>query len=269
MRPPADFRSGISRVDSGVRAAYYSLLGEYNRVLCEASKLGRDGGIDIEAIGEYVSPGLARRLLLAHVGRRLGELSDSYIQLAATYAGGEGAKEWLEEAGADARRIAASLPPLRLPPLAFLALVPPLIFKLTGLFGGNHGVIAAALGVFAATAVVVFLTVRDSYRCKREILLANASKVDRRPDAEQRLVHDQNVYAVENLAFEEIGRGKRPEGEVDRWMEGLIAVILAEVPVFLVIFGGESYLVPAVIMLAVALGCSFLLGRLRRERAWR
>ena len=256
-------------MDSGVRAAYYNLLGEYNRVLCEASKLGRDGGVNAEAVGEYVSPGLTRRLLRAHVGRRLGELSDSYLQLAATYPGGEPAREWLKEAADDAERIATSLPPLRLPPFALLALLPPLIFKAVDLPGGNRGVTGVVVAVFAAAAIFIFLSVRDSYRCKREILLTNASEVDRRQDGEQRQARDGNVYAVENLAFGVIGRGKRPEVEVDRWMGGLIMLIIAEVPAFLLIFGGQSYLVSAVTMLAVILGFCVLVGRLRTERVWR
>jgi len=161
------------------------------------------------------------------------------------------------------------LAPLRLPSLALLALVPPFILKINGLFGGNHGVIGAALAAFAATAVFAFLSVRDSYRCKREILLANASEVDRRQGAEQLLTHDRNVYAAEDLAFEAIGRGKRPEVEVDRWMERLIALIVAEVPALLVIFGGESYVLPALAMLAVIVGILTLMGKSRRVRVWR
>jgi hypothetical protein len=202
------------------------------------------------------------------VGRRLGEISDSYFQIAATFPASEPARDWLEEAGEDARRIAASLPLLRLPPLALLLLVPPLIVKAADQLGGDRGVIAVVSAVFAAAVIFVCLSIRDSYRCKREILLGDASEVDKRQHVEKPRVNDGNVYAVENLAFGAIGRGKRPEVEVDRWMEGLIMLIFAEVPAFLVIVCGQSYVV-AVSMLIAIVGSCVLLARLRRERVWR
>lgn len=254
--------------DRNVRAAYYELMSGYDRALAEASRLGQKGEAELERAGEYVSPSLAQRLVKAHINRKLGDLGDSYLQLAATFPAGEPRRDWLVSAVEDARRIATSLPRLRFPPFALLVLVPPLVLRAADLLGGNRDVILGVVGILVLVAGYIFLVVRDSYRCKREILLPEATKVDRLGTEQQRRVLAGNVYATEDRAFGAIGRGKRPEAQVDRLIGALVAFLLAEAPALILIVGGQAYLPLSLVLLASIVGLFTVLRRLRFDRVW-
>lgn len=266
--PPAWGSIGLDQAET----AYRDLMAGYGAVLGKASRLRRRGGEDVaeKLNATQISGGLVRLMLQAHVRSRLEELSSAYAQLAPAMRSAEDeGKHWLDVAQADASRIAGTLHRVRLRPLALLPIVVPIGALLSNIPGWVGYLFLALSGAIVTFAWLGYTTLRESYRYKRKIMLPNASEIDKRAEAEQWKVRAGNVYNLEDRAFAAIGRGKKPEAQIDRLIRMVVLILLFEalwiVPI--VIWDGR-YILPTVAVVGPAFVGLLLWLRREQERVW-
>lgn len=249
------------------QAAYLDLMGAYNRALAGASRVET-------AHDEWASAGLVRVMVGSHIRVRLRALGAAYGQLAAAVGDREGC-DWLNAARDDCEWIASRLPAVRLRPLV-LGVVPPAGALLSTRIPGWVGYALLALsGAIVVFLLVGYLTVRNSYRCKRELLMPGATAVDKMEKEEQErfappeISIRDNTYLAEDRAFAAVHRGKRREVQVDRSLRILGWTLLGEAfvlaPLFL--WDGRYWWISAAATV-VALAGFALIGKLERERVW-
>lgn len=266
---PAD--AGAVLDMDAVKSGYCDLMDRYNRALGQASWLGRSQeGEPPQSSSKYgfAAPSLVRLMVRVHVRQRLYGLATGFLQLIPTMES-EQSREWLDRAREDCEKIAQALPRIQLRPL-LLAVIAPLAAVLSKLPGLPDWLVIVMLSIAAAIPsflVLGYFTVRGSYRTKRELLLPNATEIDKMSVEQQRTYVTDNAYEAESRVFAAIGRGKRLERELDQILIRLGVLLLAEVLCFLP-FALDSYG-----WVSVALGLAlfvvyFLLLKFERKRVW-
>lgn len=139
-----------------VKEAYLSLMVAYDRVLAQASRMGRVSGDD--PVAEIVErhdalPPLIRLMVRVHVRNRLREIATAFAQMAAGQdSSSKSVRRWLDEARVDCERVIAGLPSGRFRPVVLLPLTAPAAALLSNHLSGWMGSVLTAL---AATFVAV------------------------------------------------------------------------------------------------------------------
>jgi hypothetical protein len=258
----------------GAENAYLDLMAAYNRALGRASHpVGSQAG---SGMG---STYLTRLMVKTHIRARLKALAAAYAEVAAAIepaSENSPARRWLDGAREDCERIATALPAIRFRPL-LLAVISPAAALLSITIPGWLGYALLALaGAIPTFVVLAYMTTRSSYRGKRQILMPGALKIDEMPENQQvsafeskgALIID-NAYLAENLAFGAIGRDKRLETQLDRSIKHAGLLLLAEgtglLPLFL--WDGKYWWV-TLIVAALTVAGSFILGKFEKNRAW-
>jgi hypothetical protein len=261
-----------------IRRTYADLVWAYTVTLSKASRIGRsaDGDSLIAAYKTKVtSVWLIRLMVTSHISRHLGDLRKAYVALLPISESDD--RQWFDQALEDIERLTGTLPEVR-PRAVGLALIAPLAAlasKLAGLPDWFVFVLAALAGAAPTVVIFGYFVVRNSYGAKRQLLFPAAPEVDRlSPSLQEASTHGFNVYSLEAEAFKVIGRGRRAEYEVDRflvfsagWLTGLACFIVG-----FAIEGNGSLNLPLTIGgLGVLLvdGLYALHISSRRKRVWR
>ncbi len=264
--------------------AHVKLMTGYACVLGAAAQIGRTREMPlrerpwllrlvVEDRAAFLVAPVLRMLADAHVRKRLSTLAARYAQLELAATSDE-AREWLARAREDAERVAGGLRSLRLPGVGVLVSVLVGILTLaTKLSLDEVPTLAWVITAFvlAEIALLNFDALPYAYRLKRDLMLTDATEIDRLGLSEQAARTDDNLYADEDALFAAIGSAKKREAPLDvRSVQFVIAVLctVLVLPIFVVDdpgFVGEMWGI-AVVVIGLFIG---ILVDVRRSRQWR
>ena len=253
-----------------VKSAHVQLMRAYVNSLAAASLVGRSDEHK-ESSFVFVSGLLVRWLVGSHIRRNLMTLGTVYLELEQTFMNDDSnpVDPWLPKAKEGCLALAERLPRIRLPGVIGVVSASVALAGLLSKLPGWAGALFLGLAIGAAISLwAPYATMRSSYLYKRTLFLRDAMRVDKEKIEDQKAVHNQNIYALENEVFDALHIGKQRETEIDKQLAQITLSLLLYIAVGLTLWA--DHLKPRGSFLVVSFAglfiCILWILRINRKR---